>query len=170
MSFPLHNMSIHIRPAQPQDVPAMLELVKELAVFEKEPHAVTVTEEEMHDAGFGPNPVWFGWVASGPMEDAASPVVTGGPQPPIMGMAICYDRYSTWKGRCLYLEDIVVTEKSRGKGIGEALMRTCIAHARQHGYALMRWQVLDWNTDAIRFYQRFGAQFDNGWVNVDLVG
>lgn len=147
-------MKVLIRPAEPRDVPRMLELVRELALFEKAPDEVTVTEEEMRDAGFGENPVWFGWVAEA--------------EGVIQGMAICYERYSTWKGRCLYLEDIVVTEAARGKGIGDRLLRTCIAYAAEQGYARMRWQVLDWNTDAMRFYERFGAEFDNGWVNVEL--
>lgn len=147
-------MKVLIRPAEPRDVPRMLELVRELALFEKAPDEVTVTEEEMRDAGFGENPVWFGWVAEA--------------EGVIQGMAICYERYSTWKGRCLYLEDIVVTEAARGKGIGDRLLRTCIAYAAEQGYARMRWQVLDWNTDAIRFYERFGAEVSAGWLNGDL--
>ena len=147
-------MEVTIRSAGPRDVPRMLELVKELAVFERAPEAVTVTEEEMRDAGFGPNAVWVGWVAE---EQGA-----------ILGMAICYTRYSTWRGRVLYLEDIVVTEAARGQGIGDRLIRTCIEYAAEQGYARMRWQVLDWNTEAMRFYERFGAIFDNGWVNVEL--
>jgi len=147
-------MNVVIRHAEPRDVPRMLELVKELALFEKAPEAVTVTEAEMLDAGFGTKPVWVGWVAE---ENGTIP-----------GMAICYTRYSTWRGRVLYLEDIVVTETARGHGIGDRLIRTCIAYAAEHGYARMRWQVLDWNTDAMRFYERFGAEFDAGWVNVEL--
>lgn len=147
-------MNIVIRRAEPRDVPRMLELVKELALFERAPEAVTVTEAEMHDAGFGPKAVWVGWVAES--------------EGTILGMAICYTRYSTWRGRALYLEDIVVTEAARGQGIGDQLIRTCIAYAAANDYNRMRWQVLDWNTDAIRFYERFGASFDNGWVNVEL--
>lgn len=138
----------------------MLALVKELALFEKEPDAVTVTEGEMRRDGFGDRPLWFGWVA-----EASLPAGHG---PEILGMALCYDRYSTWKGRCLYLEDIVVTEAARGQGIGEALFRHCVRHGVEHGYHWMRWQVLDWNTGAIRFYQRFGAEVSAGWLNGDL--
>ena len=114
-------MEITIRKAEVRDVPQMLALVKELAVFEKEPEAVTVTEVEMLDAGFGEDPIWFGWVA----EET---------QGRILGIALCYDRYSTWKGRCLYLEDIVVTAAARGQGIGERLFRHCIEYAATNGY------------------------------------
>lgn len=179
-------MQFTIRPAEPRDVPAMLALVKELAVFEKEPDAVTVTEAQMREAGFGKKPVWFGWVAEGPVDGCQLPVGSGGAgdrpdneQPttdnqqrttgnPILGMAICYVRYSTWKGRCLYLEDIVVTERARGQRIGERLFRTCVDHAVSEGFHGMRWQVLDWNTDAIRFYERFGAGISPGWLNGEL--
>jgi len=132
----------------------MLELVNELAVFEKAPEEVTVTLDHMRDAGFGPDPVWVGWVAE----------VDG----LIVGMAICYVRYSTWKGRRLYLEDIVVTEVARGKRIGEALFRACAAHAVARGYDGMTWQVLDWNKDAVRFYERLGATISKAWWNGSL--
>lgn len=179
-------MNITIRPAEARDVPAMLALVKELAVFEKEPEAVTVTEAQMLEDGFGKKPVWFGWVAAGPVDGCQLPVGSGGAggspdnqhlttgnehlttDNPILGMALCYERYSTWKGRCLYLEDIIVTEKARGKKLGERLFRECVQYATANGYNWMRWQVLDWNTDAIRFYERFGAEVSAGWLNGDL--
>ncbi|MBS1569155.1 MAG: GNAT family N-acetyltransferase [Bacteroidetes bacterium] len=144
-------MEAAIRPAEPRDVPRMLELVRELALFERAPDEVTVTEEHMRDAGFGKDPVWLGWVAE------ADGV--------IQGMAVCYERYSTWKGRRLYLEDIIVTEAARGQRIGEKLFLQCARHAVEQNYSGMLWQVLDWNTGAIRFYGRFGASFDNGWLN-----
>lgn len=147
-------MKFTIRKAEVRDVPRMLELVRELAVFEKEPEAVTVTLEHMREAGFGPYPVWVGWVAE----------VEG----LIVGIAVCYERYSTWKGRRLYLEDIVVTEEARGKRIGEELFRQCAKYAVEKNYAGMLWQVLDWNTDAIRFYERFGSVLDPQWVNGSL--
>ncbi|HRO38949.1 MAG TPA: GNAT family N-acetyltransferase [Flavobacteriales bacterium] len=177
-------MNTTIRPAEPRDVPRMLELVRELALFERAPDEVTVTEQHMLDAGFGQDPVWFGWVAEGPVDSYSLSVERGGtgggpdnkqPTPglrrddnPILGMAICYTRYSTWKGRYLYLEDIVVTRAARGQGIGERLFRTCMEHAVADGFHGMRWQVLDWNTDAIRFYERFGAEVSAGWLNGDL--
>lgn len=132
----------------------MLELVRELALFERAPHEVVVTAEHMRDAGFGPDPVWVGWVAE----------VDGA----IQGMAVCYVRYSTWKGRRLYLEDIIVTEAARGRRLGEQLFMACVRHAVAMGYNGMLWQVLDWNTDAIRFYERFGASFSSEWLNGSL--
>ncbi|MFN3875720.1 MAG: GNAT family N-acetyltransferase [Flavobacteriales bacterium] len=143
-----------IRRAEERDVPRMLELVKELARFERAPNEVTVTLEHMRDAGFGPRPVWVGWVAEA---DGA-----------LLGMAICYERYSTWKGRRLYLEDIIVTEAARGRRIGEELFLTCARYAVDMGYSGMIWQVLEWNTDAIRFYERFGASFSDEWLNGSL--
>ncbi|MCB0771042.1 MAG: GNAT family N-acetyltransferase [Flavobacteriales bacterium] len=147
-------MNVTIRRAEAGDVPRMLELVRELAVFEKAPGEVTVSEEHMRDAGFGPDPVWVGWVAE----------ADGG----IQGMAVCYERYSTWKGRRLYLEDIVVTEQARGQRIGERLFKQCAAYAVERNYNGMLWQVLDWNTDAIRFYERHGAVMDPQWFNGSL--
>lgn len=144
-------MEVVIRRAEPRDVPRMLDLVRELATFEKEPEAVTVTEDHMREAGFGKDSVWVGWVAE----------VDG----TILGMAVCYERYSTWRGRCLYLEDIVVTEAARGRRVGELLFKACAAHALGQGHHHMLWQVLDWNTDAMRFYSRLGATFDPKWVN-----
>jgi GNAT superfamily N-acetyltransferase len=80
-------------------------------------------------------------------------------------MAVCYERYSTWRGRCLYLEDIVVTEAARGRRVGERLFKACAAFALEQGHHHMLWQVLDWNTEAMRFYVRLGATFDPKWVN-----
>ena len=150
----LWGMNVTIRRAEPHDVPRMLELVRELAVFERAPDEVTVTEEHMHAAGFGSDQVWVGWVAE------ADGVITG--------MAVCYERYSTWKGRRLYLEDIIVTERARGHRIGEKLFRQCAAYAVERDYSGMLWQVLDWNVDAIRFYDRFGAKYSKEWLNGSL--
>ena len=172
-------MNPTIRPAEPRDVPRMLELVRELALFERAPDEVTVTEEHMRDAGFGKDPVWFGWVAEGEVVRSGLSVVStasGGapnnqqlsPDNCILGMAICYTRYSTWKGRRLYLEDIIVTETARGHGIGDKLFRQCARYAVEQNYSGMLWQVLDWNTDAIRFYERFGAEFSGEWLNGSL--
>jgi ribosomal protein S18 acetylase RimI-like enzyme len=145
-------MEVLIRRADARDVPGMLALVRELAAFERQPDAVTVSEEEMRDAGFGPRPVWWGWVAE----------ETGGG---LVGIAVCYERYSTWRGRVGYLEDIVVTERARGRGIGERLLRACAAECVARGYHHLTWQVLEWNTGAIRFYERFGAEVDGEWLN-----
>lgn len=149
-------MEIVIRPAEAHDVPAMLGLVKELAVFEKEPDAVTVTEEHMQEAGFGKDAVWWGWVAEVRSENDLTELV---------GIAMCYERYSTWRGRVGYLEDIVVTDRMRGQGIGEKLFKACAAECVRRGYHHLTWQVLDWNEGAIRFYERLGAELDSTWVN-----
>ncbi|HEX2618016.1 MAG TPA: GNAT family N-acetyltransferase [Flavobacteriales bacterium] len=151
-------MDVIIRKAEARDVPQMLGLVKELALFERAPDEVSVTQEHMRDAGFGSDPVWVGWVAE----------LTEGSTDRIVGMAVCYERYSTWKGRRLYLEDIIVTERARGLRIGERLFRQCAAHAVDQGYSGMLWQVLDWNVDAIRFYDRFGSTYSREWVNGSL--
>lgn len=155
----LPAMNVIIRRAEARDVPAMLELVRELAVFEKELEAVTVTEEQMTDSGFGERPVWWGWVAE---EEAASGELASGK---LVGIAVCYERYSTWRGRVGYLEDIVVTEQARGRRVGEKLLRACVKDAMDRDYHHLTWQVLDWNTEAMRFYARLGAEFDPHWVN-----
>ncbi len=147
-------MEVTLRKAEARDVPRMLELVRELAVFEKAPNEVTVTEQHMLEAGFGKDPVWVGWVAES--EGA------------IVGMAVCYERYSTWKGRRLYLEDIVVTEAARGHRIGDKLFRQCADHAVNQNYSGMLWQVLDWNVDAHRFYDRYGSNYSKEWWNGSL--
>lgn len=142
----------------------MLELVRELATFEKEPEAVTVKEDAMRDAGFGEQPVWWGWVAEKRSDDR----MIGTPDDQnarLLGMAVCYERYSTWRGRVGYLEDIVVTEAARGQRVGEKLFRACVEDALERGYHHLTWQVLDWNKDAMRFYARLGAEFDPHWVN-----
>lgn len=147
-------MEVTIRRAMEHDVPRMLELVKELALFERAPEEVTVSLEHMRDAGFGPDPVWVGWVAE----------VDG----MIQGMAVCYERYSTWKGRRLYLEDIVVAEAARGQRLGDKLFRQCAAYAVEQNYSGMLWQVLDWNVDAQRFYDRYGSRYSKEWWNGSL--
>ncbi len=147
-------MECHIRPAHATDCPKMMELVHELALFEKAPDEVTVSLEEFADAGFGDNPVWGAFVAE---VDQI-----------IVGMSLYYIRYSTWKGRRLYLEDLIVTESYRGKGIGRLLLDRTIAHARTCDYSGMMWQVLDWNEPAIKFYEKYKATFDGEWINVNL--
>lgn len=148
-------MDVFIRRAIEEDVPDMLALVRELAAFEKEPDAVTVSLDHMVEAGFRESPVWVGWVAE---QDGV-----------MVGLAICYVRYSTWKGSVLYLEDIVVTEAMRGNGVGQLLFDTCTAFAKERGYPHMSWQVLEWNEGAIRFYKRNKAHLDPEWVNGKLV-
>ena len=153
-------MDVKIRKAEARDLPQMLALVKELAVFERAPNEVTVTEAHMREAGFGSDPVWVGWVAEFQLPDGTINELANGE---LVGMAVCYERYSTWKGRRLYLEDIIVTESARGQRIGEKLFLEC---AKEHSGML--WQVLDWNKDAIRFYDRFGASYSKEWLNGSL--
>jgi len=133
----------------------MLDLIRELATYEKAPDAVTVPMEEFVDSGFGESPVWGAFVAE--KEDGR-----------IVGLSLYYVRYSTWKGRRLYLEDIIVTEAERGKGIGKLLFERTVAHAKERNYGGMMWQVLDWNEPAIRFYEKYKADFDSEWINVSL--
>jgi GNAT superfamily N-acetyltransferase len=145
---------MNLRVAVKEDCPRLLELVHELAVFEKAPEEVTVTLEEFVDAGFGTRPVWKAFV-----------VETDGL---IVGFALYYIRYSTWKGTRLYLEDLIVTEEWRGKGIGRLLFDQLIIEAREMGFNGMMWQVLDWNEPAINFYKKYEAAIDAGWLNASL--
>ena len=147
-------MSIIIRDAIRKDVPTMFELIKELALYEKAPEQVTNTVEQMYVDGFGNNPI-FGTIV---LEVKSE----------IVGMALYYFRYSTWKGKRLYLEDLIVSETMRGRGLGEKLLESVIEKARQTACTGLMWQVLDWNEPAINFYKKFGAKFDEEWVNVNI--
>ncbi|MEN5434354.1 GNAT family N-acetyltransferase [Sphingobacterium faecium] len=143
-----------IRPAVEADCPAMLELIKELAILEKAPNEVTVSMEEFIDAGFGQNPIWGASIAEFDGK--------------IVGISLYYIRYSTWKGRRLYLEDLIVTESMRGYGIGKQLFEETINYGKSKGYQGMVWQVLDWNEPAIQFYRKYKADFDAEWINVSI--
>lgn len=147
-------MNLSIRKAEKADCPRLLELIAELALFEKAPEEVTVTLKEFEDAGFGNQPVWKAFVAE----------VDGF----IVGFALYYVRYSTWKGCRMYLEDLIITEAYRNRGIGSILIKTLVKEASQKGFKGMLWQVLDWNEPAIGFYKKLNASFDNGWINVSL--
>lgn len=147
-------MNYTLRPGQPADIPQAFALVQELALFEKAPEQVTNTPEAMLRDGFGPNPLYGLLVAEA--------------EGKIVGMSLYYFRYSTWKGKRLYLEDLIVTETWRGKGLGEALLKATIEKAREENCTGLMWQVLDWNQPAITFYQKFGARFDGEWVNVHI--
>lgn len=148
------NDTFTIRAGRKEDLPRVLELVRELAVYERAPDEVTNTVAMMEEDGFGPNPVYGMYVAV--RNDI------------IVGISIYYYRYSTWKGRRLYLEDIIVTETERGKGIGKALFNRTLEHALQSGCTGITWQVLDWNEPAINFYKKYGAKFDASWVNCNI--
>jgi len=145
---------INIRIAEKEDCPRLLELVNELALFERAPQEVTVTLQEFEDAGFGENHVWKAFVAE---ENGI-----------IVGFALYYIRYSTWKGLRMYLEDLIVTEAARGKGIGKLLFDQLIVEARELGFSGMVWQVLDWNEPAINFYKKYEAVVEAGWLNASL--
>ena len=145
---------INLRIATKQDCPRLMELINELALFERAPEEVTVTLAEFEEAGFGAKPVWKAFVAEA---DGL-----------IIGMALYYIRYSTWKGRRLYLEDLIVTESWRGKGAGKLLFNRILQEAHELGFNGMMWQVLDWNEPAITFYNKYQAALDAGWLNASL--
>ena len=151
----MQNSSFFIRKGTSADVSAALTLIKELALYEKAPQEVTNTEEDMLRDGFGSNPCFDMWVA---IEKDI-----------VVGIALTYIRYSTWKGRMLYLEDIVVTESCRGKGIGKALFLEVCKKVQQDELNGLIWQVLDWNEPALHFYKKFNASLDPEWVNGKLL-
>ncbi|MES2732996.1 MAG: GNAT family N-acetyltransferase [Bacteroidota bacterium] len=144
-----------LRKGTREDIPQVLGLIQELALYEKAPYEVENTVEQMLIDGFGEKPIFDFFVAE--------------PSPgKIVGIALYYFRYSTWKGRRLYLEDLIVTEQYRGQGLGKMLFEAIIQEAkatRSHGVV---WQVLDWNEPAIQFYKRYGASFDGEWINCSL--
>lgn len=146
--------NITIRDVRKEDCPRLMELIRELAIYEKAPHEVTVTPEHFEQAGFGPNPVWKGFAAVHNEN--------------IIGFALYYVRYSTWKGSRLYLEDLIVTESWRGKGVGQQLFQRLINEAKEKQYAGMTWQVLGWNEPAINFYRKYEAKFDPEWWNATI--
>lgn len=148
------SQSIAIRRAVKEDCPRLLELIRELAEYERAPHEVTVTTEHFTDSGFGPHPVWWAFVAT----------VDGR----VEGFALYYIRYSTWKGQRLYLEDFVVTQEMRGKGLGKLLFERVLEEMKEKEFKGMVWQVLDWNEPAINFYQKYQARFDAGWINCSV--
>jgi len=136
-------------------VPGVMQLVRELAEYERAPNEVTNTEEAMLNDGFGNEPAFGLFVAEINAE--------------IVGIALHYVRYSTWKGKMLYLEDIVVKEHLRGRGIGARLFEACLTHCVEKNYAGMSWQVLDWNEPALNFYRKYSASLDGEWINGKLL-
>jgi GNAT superfamily N-acetyltransferase len=145
-------MTVAIRKAVKEDCHRMMELIQELAVYEKAPEEVTVNFDDFVNAGFGEKPIWWAFVAE-----------TDGM---VQGFALYYIRYSTWKGERMYLEDLLVTEQLRGQGTGKLLFDALIKEARLKKFSGIAWQVLDWNEPAINFYKKLGAvSFDDGWVN-----
>jgi GNAT superfamily N-acetyltransferase len=147
-------MNIEIRKGTKVDIPSALCLVKELAVYEKAPNEVEVTIEEMTEWGFGVDKQFDFYVAL--LDDV------------IIGMALYYFKYSTWKGQCLFLEDIIVTESQRGKGLGKLLFDKVVQVSKEMKVRRMEWQVLDWNMPAIEFYKKYNSTLDGEWVNCKL--
>lgn len=145
---------LNIRQGTKEDLPAALKLIRELALYEKAPDEVTNTLELMEKDGFGEHPV-YGFIVA---EEHGQ----------ILGMSMYYWRYSTWKGKRIYLEDLIVTEAKRGTGIGKRLFEKTMEIGKAAGATGMMWQVLDWNTPAIRFYEKYDAQIEGGWLNCHL--
>ena len=147
-------MEYTIRDARPEDMGQVLELIQELATFEKEPDAVEISTEDLIRDGFGEQPLFHCFVAE----------VRGH----LAGMALVYPRYSTWKGKTIHLEDLIVREPLRGTGLGSALFSRVIAYGYEQGVKRIEWAVLDWNEGAIRFYERNGANVLRDWDTVQL--
>jgi GNAT superfamily N-acetyltransferase len=147
-------MSVTLRKGVEEDLPQILDLIKELALFEKAPEQVINTVDKMQQDGFGKHPVYWFFVAENNGK--------------IIGTAIYYLRYSTWKGVRMYLEDLIVTENARGIGAGKMLFEACIKEGKSKGYTGMVWQVLDWNTPALDFYKSYGSDLDGEWINGSL--
>ncbi len=148
------TISFLIRKGTKQDLPSVLGLIHELALFEKAPEQVTNTVNDMEEDGFGKNPVFDFYVAE--LNNK------------IVGIAVYFIKYSTWKGKGLYLDDLFVTEKFRGKGIGKKLFDIVIEEAKKINAKQLHWQVLDWNTPAIDFYKKYGASIDAEWLDCKL--
>ncbi len=147
-------MNIKLRRAVKEDCKQLLDLIIELAVYEKAPDEVTVTLKHFEESGFNKYPVWWGFVVE---ENDI-----------IIGFVLYYIRYSTWKGQRMYLEDFVVTEKARGKGVGKLLFDKLIEEAKEKKYNGIVWQVLDWNEPAINFYKKYDAKIENEWLNCSI--
>lgn len=147
-------MEFTIRMAEKTDAASILGLIRELAIFEREPEAVVVTEKDIQIHGFGPTPLFHCIVAE--------------KNHTVVGMALFYPRYSTWKGPTFHLEDLIVTEVHKGKGVGTALYQAFIAEAYEAGVNRIEWVVLDWNTPAVQFYKNSGAQVSEEWNTVQM--
>ena len=147
-------MDFIIRKGEEKDLPEVLELIKELAAYEKMPDKVDNTVELMKEEGFGKNPL-FGFQ-----------VAERGDK--VIGVAIYFTKYSTWKGKKFYLEDLIVTESERGKKVGKALFEKCLELTKEGGFHSILWQVIDWNDPAINFYKKYDTEFTKEWIDCSL--
>lgn len=147
-------MEYTIRDAQKADMPQVHALIQELATFEKEAHAVEITVTDLENHGFGTKPLFHCFVAQIAQK--------------IVGIALVYPRYSTWCGPALHLEDLIVTQAYRGKGIGNALLNHVVRYAKEKKVKRVAWEVLDWNENAIAFYEAKGAHVLRDWDVVQL--
>jgi GNAT superfamily N-acetyltransferase len=148
------NTKIQIREGEANDLPALLELIRELAIYEKAEHEVVNTLDQMKVDGFGPRPVYGFFIAE--LDDK------------VIGMAVWYFRYSTWKGKRLWLEDIIVSEPYRGIGAGKRLFERVMKKTIEENCTGMMWQVLDWNEPSIEFYKKYESRLDPEWINCHL--
>jgi GNAT superfamily N-acetyltransferase len=147
-------MDFIVRKGIIEDIPQVFDLVMELAIYEKAPDQVTNTIAQMTQDGFGPQPIFGFYVAEANQK--------------IVGISLYYYRYSTWKGKRMYLEDLIVTESMRGLGMGKKLFDATIEEGKATNCTGMMWQVLDWNEPSIKFYEQYGTRFDAEWLNCHL--
>jgi len=147
-------MKVTIRKADIKDLSQVLELIKELALFENEPQEVEVTVEQLKEDGFGNQPAFTCFVAENGSD--------------IVGLALIYPRYSTWKGKVIHLEDLIVRQDARGSRIGTLLLDEVVKYAHDQGVKRVSWEVLDWNESAISFYEKKGAKVMRDWDVVQL--
>lgn len=148
-------MAFNIRFAKPEDVSGIMQLIHELAVYENEPDAVEIDETYLLKQGFGDDKAFECLVAEDDNKE-------------ILGMALFYNRFSTWKGVSIHLEDLIVKEAFRKRGVGKALFETLIKHAKDKNISRLEWVVLDWNTNAIKFYESYGAKVFQEWRTVQM--
>ena len=154
MNFQTQSMNYHIRKAVKSDMEQVLDLITELAIFEKEPNAVEITEANLVAKGFGGTPEFDCFVAEFNQK--------------VIGIALVYTRFSTWKGTVLHLEDLIVSESVRGHGVGSALLDQVVLHAAHKNVKRVCWEVIDWNASAIKFYESKGAKVMRDWNVVQL--
>lgn len=147
-------INVLIRKGYKSDLPMVLDLIKELALYENSAGEVILTVEDLERDGFGEHPVFNFFVAENNKE--------------IIGLALYYIKYSTWKGKCIFLEDIIVTEQFRNQGVGKKLFDEVVEAAKKMNVQRLEWQVLDWNKPAIKFYEKLNSLFDTNWINCKI--